>query len=192
MVKDDYVIVLDFLPHGKPGDRKVEAIAQALGEKFFNLLEIVIRDDVVVKPKDRIYTGEDKRDQVQYIRGRIGYSELTNYAKNEVESIIQELVNKDEKRFVNFFNLAGPITTRLHSLELLPGIGKKHMWDIINQRKTKQFENFEDLQKRVEMLPDPKKTVIKRIMDELEGKDRYRLFVAGGGLVTTTAGPGRM
>jgi len=192
MVKDDYVIVLDFLPHGKPGDRKVEAIAQALGEKFFNLLEIVIRDDVIIKPKDRIYTGEDKRDQVQYIRGRIGYSELTNYAKNEVESIIQELVDKDEKRFVNFFNLAGPITTRLHSLELLPGIGKKHMWDIINQRKTKQFENFEDLQKRVEMLPDPKKTVIKRIMDELEGKDRYRLFVAGGGLVTTTAGPGRM
>jgi len=192
MVKDDYVIVLDFLPHGKPGDRKVEAIAQALGEKFFNLLEIVKRDDVIIKPKDRIYTGEDKRDQVQYIRGRIGYSELTNYAKNEVESIIQELVDKDEKRFVNFFNLAGPITTRLHSLELLPGIGKKHMWDIINQRKTKQFENFEDLQKRVEMLPDPKKTVIKRIMDELEGKDRYRLFVAGGGLVTTTAGPGRM
>ena len=192
MVKDDYVIVLDFLPHGKPGDRKVEAIAQALGEKFFNLLEIVIRDGVIIKPKDRIYAGEDKRDQVQYIRGRIGYSELTNYAKNEVESIIQELVDKDEKRFVNFFNLAGPITTRLHSLELLPGIGKKHMWDIINQRKTKQFENFEDLQKRVEMLPDPKKTVIKRIMDELEGKDRYRLFVAGGGLVTTTAGPGRM
>ena len=192
MVKDDYVIVLDFLPHGKPGDRKVEAIAQALGEKFFNLLEIVIRDGVMIKPKDRIYTGEDKRDQVQYIRGRIGYSELTNYAKNEVESIIEDLVNKDEKRFVNFFNLAGPITTRLHSLELLPGIGKKHMWDIINQRKTKQFENFDDLQKRVEMLPDPKKTVIKRIMDELEGKDRYRLFVAGGGLVTTTAGPGRM
>jgi len=180
MVKDDYAIVLDFLPHGKAGDRKAEPIAQALGEKFFNLLEIVMRDDAKIKPKDRIYTGEDKRDHVKYIRGRINYGDLTNYAKNEVEAIIKELIDKDEKRFVNFFNIAGPITTRLHSLELLPGIGKKHMWEIINERKKKQFEDFNDLQQRVQMLPDPKKTVIKRIMEELEGKDRYRLYVASG------------
>jgi putative nucleotide binding protein len=28
------------------------------------------------------------------------------------------------------------------------------------------------------MLPDPKRMIIKRIVDELEGKDRYRLFVS--------------
>lgn len=179
-MKDEYVIVLDFLPHGKASDRKAEALAQAIGEKFFNLLEIVIKDDIAVKPRDKIYIGEDKRDHVKYIRGRINYEDLTNYAKTELEAILIEMVNKDEKRFVNFFNIASPITTRLHSLELLPGIGKKHMWDIINERKKKQFESFKELQDRIEMLPDPKRIVIRRVLDELEGKDRYRLFVASG------------
>lgn len=180
MAKDDYVIVLDFLPHGKASERKAEPTAQVLGEKFFNLLEVIIREDVIVKPKDRLYVGEDKRDHVKYIRGRIDYDELTNFAKNELGTAIIELIEKDEKRFVNFFNIAGPITTRLHSLELLPGVGKKHMWSIINGRKSKPFENFKDLQQRVEMLPDPKKTIVKRIILELEGKDRYRLFVSSG------------
>ena len=178
-MKDDYVIVLDFLPHGKANDRKAEPLVQGLGEKFFNLLEIITKDGVAIKSGDRVYIGEDRRDQVQYIRGRIGYDELTNFAKNEIEVKITELINRDEKRFVNFFNIAGSMTTRLHSLELLPGIGKKHMWSIISERRKKRFENFKDLQERVEMLPDPKRMIIKRIIDELQSKDRHKLFVAG-------------
>jgi len=179
MMKDDYVIVLDFLPHGKASDRRAEALVQGLGEKFFNLLEIITKDDIAVKPGDRVYIGDEKREQVKYIRGRIEYSELTNFAKNEIEIRITDLIDKDEKRFVNFFNIAGPVTTRLHSLELLPGIGKKHMWSIISERKKKKFDNFQDLQERVEMLPDPKRMIIKRIIDELQNKDRHKLFVAG-------------
>ncbi len=178
MMKDDYVIVLDFLLHGKPGDRRAEPVAQAIGEKFFNLLEIIIKQDLQAKTGDRIYIGEDKRDKVDYIRGRIKYSDLTSFAKSELPNVIAGLLNTDEKRFVNFFNIAGPVTTRLHSLELLPGIGKKHMWDIITERKVRPFENFSDLQTRVAMLPDPKKIIARRIVDELEEKDRYRLFVA--------------
>ncbi|MCS7105746.1 MAG: DUF655 domain-containing protein [Candidatus Aenigmarchaeota archaeon] len=177
MMKDEYAIVLDFLPHGKPGDRKAEPIAQAIGEKFFNLLELVMREGVEVKPKERVYIGEDKRDKVKYIRGRISYNELTSFAKSELEEVLTEQITKDEKRFVNVFNKAGPISTRMHSLELLPGIGKKHLWDIINERKKKPFESFKELQERIEMLPDPKKMILKRILSELEGKDRHRLFV---------------
>lgn len=179
-MKDEYVIVLDFLSAGKAADRRAEPVAQVIGEKFFNMLELAIKDGVVLKPRDRVYIGEDKRDQVKYIRGRINYEDLTSYAKAELEAIVTDMVNSDEKRFVDFFNVSGPITTRLHSLELLPGIGKKHMWDIINERKKKPFETFTEVQQRIEMLPDPKRIVIKRILDELEGKDRYRLFVAVG------------
>ena len=178
VAKDDYVIVLDFLPHGKSGDRKAEPLAQVIGERFFNLLEIIIKEGVSIKPKDRIYIGGDKREEVRYIRSRIAYIHLTNFSKVELESTIKDLISKDEKRFVNFFNRAGPITTRLHSLELLPGIGKRHMWDIITKRKEKPFESFDDLKNRVTMLPDPKKMIIKRILDELQTKDRHRLFVS--------------
>lgn len=177
IAKDDYIIVLDFLPNGKPTDRKAEPVAQGIGEKFLNLLEVAIKDGVVLRTNDRLYVGDDKRDHVKYIRGRIGYQELTNYAKNMVSEVVTKLVDADEKRFVNFFNRAGPVTTRLHSLELLPGIGKKHMWDIVGERKKKPFETFKELQERVPMLPDPKKMVIKRIVEDLEDKDRYHLFV---------------
>ncbi len=178
MAKDDYAIVLDFLPHGKPGDRRAEPVAQCIGDKYFNLLETVVKEDVAVKTKDRVYIGDEKREQVKYIKGRITYSELTSYAKDSLVETLTELVGNDEKRFVDFFNKAVSLTTRMHSLELLPGVGKRHLWDIINQRKVKQFENFKDVQDRVAMLPDPKKMVIKRILAELEGKDRHRLFVA--------------
>ena len=178
VAKDDYVVVLDFLPRGKPMDRKVEPIAQVIGDKFFNLLEVVVKDGVALKTGERLYIGPDKRDIVKYIRSRISYKELTNFSRSEMENVIRDIMSKDEKRFVNFFNTAGPITTRLHSLELLPGIGKKHMWSVINARKTKLFESFDDLRQRVDMLPDPRKIVIRRILDEFEGKDRYRFFVA--------------
>lgn len=178
VAKDDYVIVLDFLPHGRPGDRKAEPLAQAIGEKFFNLLEIIIKDGVAIKPKDKLYIGGDKREEVKYIRSRIDYRQLTNFSKTELESTIKDLITNNEEKFVDFFNRAGPLTTRLHSLELLPGIGKRHMWEIINERKKKPFENFTDLKQRVSMLPDPNKMIIKRILDELQSKDRHRLFVA--------------
>jgi putative nucleotide binding protein len=179
MVKDDFAIILDFFPHGKPGDRRAEAVAQAIGEKLFTLLEIAIKEGKEVKPGDRVYIGEGKWDVVKYIRGRIKYPELTNFAKSELENVINNLVTNNEARFVNFFNKAMPLTTRSHMLELLPGIGKKHLWQILYQRKSEPFKSFQDLQERVEMLPDPKKMIVKRIINELEEKDRHRLFVGG-------------
>jgi putative nucleotide binding protein len=178
-VKDDFIIVLDFLPHGKAIDRRAEPLVLGIGDKYFNLLELVIKDDVAIKEKDRLYIGDEKRDQVKYIRGRARYEELTSFAKDMLEEIIREIVSNNEKRFVDFFNKAGALTTRMHSLELLPGIGKKHLWSILAERKKKPFETFKELGERVDMMPDPKKMVIKRILEELEGKDRHRIFVSG-------------
>ncbi len=178
VAKDEYVIVLDFLPRGKPGDRKAEPIVQAIGEKFFNLLELVVNEGVSVKTKDKLYIGENKREEVKYIRSRIDYESLTNFSKAELENVIKDLVVADESRFVDFFNKAGPITTRLHSLELLPGIGKRHMWELINKRRSKPYESFSDMKERVQMIPEPVKMVVKRVVEELQNKDRHRLFVS--------------
>jgi putative nucleotide binding protein len=178
-MKDDYIIVLDFLSTGHADSRRAEPVVQGIGKNFLNLLEVVLKSEVVVKPEDTVYIGEMKRDQVKYIKGRIRYDELTSFAKSELEYVIDKIINEDEQKFVNFFNITGPVSTRLHTLELLPGIGKKHMWSIIEQRKRKKFETFEDLKARVDMLPDPKRMIKKRIIDELQEKDRHRLFVMG-------------
>ena len=35
------------------------------------------------------------------------------------------------------------------------------------------------MKKRVHLMPDPKKAVIKRIMQELSGKEKHLLFIDG-------------
>jgi putative nucleotide binding protein len=179
---EEYAVVLDFLPHGRPGFRptgragyRAGALIQCVGEEFFTLLEALVKEGLMLKPNDRVYVGKEAREEVTYIIGRIGFDELTAAAKAELPSVISRIVLNREKWFVNFFNTARAITPRMHALELVPGIGKKYMWQLINERERRPFESFEDLQKRTE-LPNPVKLVTKRIMEELEGDSKYRLF----------------
>lgn len=175
--KDDSAIVLDFLTHGHYGMDRSQPVAQVVGNQYFSLLELIIRDDVKLAMGDSIYIGDGKRDIVKYIRGRIKLDDLTVAAKEELPEIIDEIIKKNPERFLEFFNKAGNITTRLHQLELLPGVGKRHLWAIIDERKAKPFESFEDIKKRVPLLPDPEKMIVKRVMEELEDSDKYRMFV---------------
>jgi putative nucleotide binding protein len=146
-----------------------------VGEEFFTLLEALSREGLTLKAGDRVYIGKESRDEVTYIIGRIGYEELTGAAKSELPSVITRIVLNREDWFINFFNTARAITPRMHALELIPGIGKKYMWQVINERDRKPFESFEDLQKRTE-LPNPAKLITKRVLEELEGESKYRLF----------------
>lgn len=175
--KDDYLIVLDFLPRGKGTDIKPVPLAQGIGDTYFNLLEAVVKEGVKLEIKERVYIGAEQRDKIKYVRGLIKYDQLTTLAKDVLEEVLEELIEKNENRFIEFFNKAGPLTTRMHSLELIPGIGKKHLWVIIKERKKRKFESFEDLKKRIEMLPDPKRIIKKRILMELRNADRHKLFV---------------
>ncbi len=178
--KEENAIVLDFLPNGYPFDKrpshKKTPIVHALGRTNFTLLELVPKKDIFVQPLEEVYIGEGKRDKIHHISGRLPYDKLTSTGKAELSFIIKDIVDKNEKRFVDFFNKAPPLTTRMHQIELLPGVGKKHMWEIIDQRKEKPFESFDDIKKRIKLMPDPKTTIIKRIVHELEGKEKYHLF----------------
>lgn len=175
--KDEKAIVLDYLPHGYYGMKVSQPVAQVIGEMYFSLLEVIVREGVYLKVGTSVYIGDGKRDEVKFIKRRIDYKDLTTASKEEVADIVESLVKSTPQKFLDFFNKAGPITTRLHQLELLPGIGKKHLWEILSARKEKTFASFEDMKKRVGMLPDPEKMIIKRILEELEDKDKYRIFV---------------
>ncbi len=179
---EEYAYVLDFLQHGRPGFHpsgragyRAGALIQCIGEEFFTLLEALVKEGLVLKPNDHVYVGKDAREEVTYIIGRIGFEELTAAAKAELPSAISRIVMNREKLFVNFFNTTRAITPRMHALELVPGIGKKYMWQVINERERKPFLSFDDLQKRTE-LPNPVKLITKRVMEELEGDSKYRLF----------------
>jgi putative nucleotide binding protein len=134
-----------------------------------------VKEGLMLKPADRVYVGKASREEVTYIIGRIGYEELTASAKAELPSTISKVISNRENWFVNFFNTARAITPRMHALELIPGIGKKYMWQVINEREKKPFESYENITKRTE-LPNPVKLLTKRVMEELEGDSKYRLF----------------
>jgi putative nucleotide binding protein len=179
--KEDKAIVLDFLPHGYPFDprpsHRKSPIVQAIGTSHFTLLELVPKPGVFLQPLAEVYIGEGKRDQIHHIVGKLPMDKLTATAKTELEFIVKDLVHKSEKRFVDFINAARPLTTRMHQLELLPGVGKKHMWEIIETREKQPFTSFADIKSRVKLMPDPEKAIIKRIVAELEGTEKHRVFV---------------
>ena len=130
---------------------------------------------IMAATADRVYVGKDSRRKITYIIGRINYDDLTSNAKMELSGTVEKIVLNREKWFINFFNTAQAITPRMHALELIPGIGKKYMWQILDERDRKPFQNLEDLQNRANM-PNPSKLITRRILEELAGESKYRLF----------------
>lgn len=175
-MKDEHAIVLDYLEHGRAGGRN-EPLAQVIGTENFNLLEVVPRDDVRMRAGDEVYIGDDEREKVQYIKGKITSNELTSSARSELDYVLEELVEENEDEFVGFFNEAQPLTPRQHALELLPSIGEKHMWQILDEREEGEFESFDDITDRVELLPDPRGILVKRLKKELSGEEKHYLFI---------------
>jgi len=175
---EKHAYVLDYFPHGRPGARpgyRAGALVQVVGEEYFTLLEAIAKEGVVLKTYDRVYVGKEAREKITYIIGRISYDELTTNAKMELSMVLEKMVLNRESWFVNFFNTAQAITPRMHALELIPGIGKKYMWQILDEREKRLFQNFDDLQQRANM-PNPAKLIAKRLLEELAGKSKYRLF----------------
>jgi len=177
MEKEEYAVVLDYLPYGYPLEKKMMPIVQAIGKKNFTLLQIVPRRGMAFELKEEVYIGDGKREKVLYILGRLPREKLTETAKLQLNEFVEKIVNEDEKRFIEFFNNAQAINTRLHQFELLPGFGKKHTKAILESRDEKPFESFDDIKNRVAGVPDPKKAIEKRIIEELTEIQRNNLFI---------------
>ena len=180
VIREENAIVLDHLEHGYPFEQGAmkSPIVQALGIQHLTLLELIPKKGLQLQPRQKVYIGEGKREEIHHIKGRIPPSKLTATAANELPYALELVISGDEPKFIEFFNKAQPLTMRMHQLELLPGMGKKHMWEVVEARKAKPFESFEDIRNRVKLLPDPKTIIIKRILQELEGnKDKYKIFV---------------
>ena len=64
----------------------------------------------------------------------------------------------------------------MHSLELLPGVGKKHLVAILEARDEKKFESFADITARVSLLQDPVKLIADRVILELKGDSRFYIL----------------
>jgi putative nucleotide binding protein len=175
---EEYAYVLDFTQRGKSitvrGREGI--IIQAIGEERLTLLELLGVQNMNFETGERVYIGREGRDKVMSVLGRLEYNHISQSAKNELTNTVEKIVIANEKRFIDYINIAQPITPRIHALELIPGIGKTYMMSIIKARDKKRFESFADIQNRVG-LRDPSKLIAKRIIDEIAGEARMNLFV---------------
>ena len=184
--KEENAVVLDCLSRGyvKSDMSKFggKPIAQAIGKEKFTLLELAPKNGVDLEIQDTVYIGKGKRDKIYRVLGKLDYENLTATSRIELDYAIRDIVEENEEKYVKFFNEADSVSTRMHSLELIPGIGKKYMWDIIKAREQKPFESFEDISERLPTLADPAAMIVNRVKQELDttkpkrGKNKYYLF----------------
>ena len=152
------------------------SLVQALGEERLTLLEILVSSDADFIAGEKIAIGKENRTKIVSVLGKLNYEELDAEAKNELQPVLEKMIKENESRYLTYFNELQPLTPRLHALELIPGIGKTFMKQIVSERERKPFESFVDLEKRVGVR-DPAKLLSKRIMEELSGGSRITLFV---------------
>ncbi|MCG3226434.1 MAG: DUF655 domain-containing protein [Candidatus Heimdallarchaeota archaeon] len=174
------VLVLDYLPEGKGfgQDKQREPIIQGIGTTWFTLLELITNRrgsfnqfEEIVLPK------VSEKSPIKHVKRRLTVNDITNTGYQSLEEAVLKIINKNEKRFVSFFNKAQPITNRIHSLQLIPGIGKKLMWEILQTRKGMPFVSFSDIEERVK-ISDICKMIQNRVVQELEEDEKHRLFTA--------------
>lgn len=175
---EEYAYVLDFNERGRSSTVRGREgiIVTAIGEDRLTILEILGIENSTFEVGERIYIGKEGRTKVQSVLGKLDYKKISDNAKSELAGVVNKIVTQNEKRFVDYLNHAQPLTPRIHALELIPGIGKTYMKQMLDERDKKPFESFDDLQSRVG-LKEPIKHITKRILEEVTGETRMNLFV---------------
>ena len=175
------LVILDILLHGHPLEDKPSwsktPIAQVLTFPDFVLYEVKCNRDSEIKIQEKnTYEVFMVQNKLKEVLKKIDYKDLTNTSKALIQPILEKEILNYEEEFLNFFNNSTSITPRMHSLKLLPGIGQKHMWEIIEARNRQKFTTFQDITDRTS-LSHPTKQLAQRIIKELQREGiKYYLF----------------
>lgn len=174
---EPYVVILDYLELGNPSDihyeHRNQPFVQAIGGRYFSLLEATPLVGIKVEIFEKVDLSYPSKLRRIF---HIGYGDLTSVSRSNLPEAIKRILLDNEKTFVEFYNIAEPINIRLHSLELLPEIGKKTMGVLIDERVKKRFDSFNDIKQRVGI--DPVKALVDRIIKELSSaEEKYYLFI---------------
>ena len=154
-------------------------IVTSVGESRFALLELLGDSGSAFQSGERLRIGRGRRTKVTMVLGKIPYERLTEAARRDLPGVVLRMVSDGEKRFVDYLNTAGPISHRVHALELIPGIGKTYMNAMLDERERRKFESYADLQERVG-LSSPVEHIAERIVSEMRDRGgRMNMFVKG-------------
>ena len=142
-----------------------------IGREYYSILKLYLKISSSVAVGDEI----DIDSIPTLLIKRMSANDWTPELKQRIEKNLILICRAHESKFVEFFNNAKPITTKLHQLRLLPGIGPKRMWQILDIRKMGLFLSYKDIEERTG-LSNPLMLIVGRILEELETEQKYQLF----------------
>lgn len=172
------IYILDVLEHGhvRDGRRGQFPLVQAIEAPDFNLFELSYKRGAEIKLQDKVVLGPNS--VVGKVRKRLTYHKLTQTSKDLLSSTIEIHIEEAEQLYLSFLNTAGPITTKRHKLSLLPGVGQKLLWEIIDQRNKVPFKSYSDFDERIKSIHNVKTLIAKRILNEIiDDEEKHYLFV---------------
>ncbi len=172
------IYILDILEHGhiRDGRSGQFPLVQAIECPDFNLFELSYKRGAEIKLQDKVVLGPNS--VVGKVRKRLTYHKLTQTSKDLLASTIEMHIEASEQLYLTFLNTAGPITTKRHKLSLLPGVGQKLLWEIIDQRNKVPFESYADFDERIKSIHNVKTLISKRILNEIiDDEEKHYLFV---------------
>lgn len=174
------VAILDLLIHGHPEEDKPSwaktPIAQVLTFPDFVLYEVKVNKNSDIEVQEqKTYEEFLNEEKLKEVLKKIDHNDLTSTSKALIQPILEKEVLKYEEEFINFFNNSTSITPRMHALKLLPGVGQKHMWEILEARQRQKFGTFQDISDRTS-ISNPTKLIAQRIIKELQRDVKYYLF----------------
>ncbi len=183
-------------PRGRPLERTFHLACMPGADKNIYCYPFDVRDPATLRlivevvesenPRVMVVTSLDALKSVARERGLpekilvvprrpLTYEELTDFSKSTLEAAVRKIVRDYEDVFVEFFNIASPINIRLHSLNLLKGIGKRTLRQILEIREKSPFKSFEEIKKIIRT--DPVESLVEKILEEIRGEAKYYLFV---------------
>ena len=112
---EDYAYVLDVLPEGRPDSKRRfrrEPLVYGLGIEEFKIFDMQPVAGAAINIGDKCYIGKETEDrtQIDHVRARVNYSDLTHTAQSELSFVLDEIVKDNEEKFIQFYNHAGPIS----------------------------------------------------------------------------------
>lgn len=169
--------IIDFYPQGKSLSRKrsndYNPLAVIVTANYFEFYDVILsfgsefstREQLIIKSNDKKIRNLSK----------VNFGQLSSSALDILPSVIKNIVVAFETRYIKFLNQAHPLTTQMHQLRLLPGVGQKRMWVILEARKKAPFKSFNDFSERTG-ISDPISLFSGRILSEIDTSPKYCLF----------------
>jgi len=175
---DDYGYILEIIPPQSRAKDKQKHTAHIIGEKYFNLLEVTLKeqehqDYTQLKTMYRVFIGKGEREFVDRVKRRLNYNQLTDSEKQKLPFILDRLVIFQENRFVKVFNMYGKSIDNLgisislaYSTALMAEINKNKLEILKRAVKERPFKSFNDIISRVDI--NPIKAIRNRVLCELK------------------------